>query len=75
MDVHVVAQDREIPYFIGLVSRIFGPIPVLHVGWVHRHRQQQSVGIHHNMPFAAFHLLAHVVPSRPPFSVVFTDWL
>ena len=52
-----------------------GPIPVLHVGWVHRHRQQQSLGIHHNMPFAAFHLLARVVPPRPPFSVVFTDWL
>ena len=58
-----------------LANDQLGPIPVLHVGWVHHHRQQQSLGIHHNMPFAAFHLLARVVPPRPPFSVVFTHWL
>ena len=57
-----------------LANDQLGPIPVLHVGWVHRHRQPQSLGIHHNMPFAAFHLLARVVPPRPPFSVVFFPW-
>ena len=58
-----------------LANDQLGPIPVLHIGWVHHHPQQQSLGIHHNMPFAAFHLLACVVPPRPPFSVVFTHWL
>ena len=32
-------------------------------------------GIHHNVTFASLYPLASVVTSRPPFSVVFTDWL
>jgi hypothetical protein len=47
----------------------------LDVGSVDHHRQQQSQGIHHNMALTARHLLASVVAARPPFSVVFTDWL
>ena len=50
-----------------------GSIPILDMGWVHR--QKQTEGIDHNMPFTAFHFLACVVPPRPSFSVVFTLWL
>ena len=42
---------------------------------MHRHRQQQSQGIHYDVAFSPFHLLACVVPSGPLFSAVFTDWL
>ena len=39
------------------------------------HGQQQSLGVHPNMSLAALHFLAGVITPRPPFSVVFTDWL
>ena len=44
-----------------------GSIPVLHVGRVYRHRQQQTLSIHHDMPLASLHLLARIVPPRPLF--------
>ena len=50
-------------------------VPVLYIGGMHHHRQQQSQGIHHDMPLASGYPLARVVASGPPFSVVFTDWL
>ena len=52
-----------------------GAVPILNVGRMHRHCQQKPQGIHHNMPFAALHLLARIVTPWPPFSAVFTDWL
>ena len=52
-----------------------GAVPVLYVGRMHRHCQQQALGIHHYVALAPFHLLACVVTPGPPFSAVFTDWL
>ncbi len=38
-------------------------------------RPDQLQGVHHDMPFASRYPFASVVTLRPPFSVVFTDWL
>ena len=50
-------------------------IPVLNVGGMHHHVQQQPHGIHYDVSLSTFDLLARVIAARPPFSVVFTDWL
>ena len=56
------------------------PAPTwLHPGlgyWRHEPlRQEQPGGIHYYVALAPRYLLARVVAPRPPFSVVFTDWL
>ena len=50
-------------------------ISVLSVSGMHRHLQQQPCGIHYDVLLSTFDLLARVITARPPFSVVFTDWL
>ena len=52
-----------------------GPVPVLDVGCVNDHGQEQPSSIHYDVALASRHLLARVIAARPPFSVVFTDWL
>ena len=42
---------------------------------MNHHGQQQSHGVHHDVPLASGYPFASVVTPRPPFSVVFTDWL
>ena len=37
--------------------------------------QKQAHSVHYDVPFASGYLLARVIASGPPFSVVFTDWL
>ena len=37
--------------------------------------QQQPYGIHDDMALASHHLLTSVIATRPPLSVVLTDWL
>jgi hypothetical protein len=66
-------EPRESPHQFR--KHQLGSITVLDVGSVDHYRKQQSQGIHHNMALTARHLLARVVAARPPFSVVFTDWL
>ena len=39
------------------------------------HRQHQAQRVYDDVPLAAVDLLARVVSTRPPFSVVLTDWL
>ena len=51
------------------------PITVLDVRRMHHHGQQQPEGVNHDMAFASFHLLASVIATWSPFSVVFTLWL
>ena len=52
-----------------------GSVPVLDVGCVNHHSQEQPSGIHYNVALASRHLFACVIAARPPFSVVLTDWL
>ena len=52
-----------------------GPVPVLDVGGVNHHGQEQPGGVHYDVALALGHLFAGVVAARPPFSVVLTDWL
>ena len=52
-----------------------GSIPVLDVGDVNHYREEQPGGIHYDVALAPRHLFARVIAARPPFSVVFTDWL
>ena len=58
-----------------LAEHQLGAIPILNIGGMDHHGQEQSQGIHYNVAFASTNLLARVVTPRPPFSVVFTDWL
>ena len=52
-----------------------GTVPILDAGSMNHHGQQQSHGVHHDVPLASGYPFASVVTPRPPFSVVFTDWL
>ena len=42
---------------------------------MHHHREEQSRGVHYDVALASRHFFACVIAARPPFSVVFTDWL
>ena len=50
------------------------PLPILDVGGVDHPRQDQAERIDEDMAFAAFDLLARIVATVPPFSVL-TLWL
>ena len=50
-----------------------GAVPVLDVGSMNHHGQQQSHGVHYDVPLASGYPFASVVAPRPPFSVVCTD--
>lgn len=57
------------------VQNQLGPIPVLDISRMDHDSQQHADGVYNDMPFASRNLLARVIATRPPFSVVFTDWL
>ena len=42
---------------------------------MNHHGQQQPYGVHGDVTLATHHLLTSIIATRPPFSVVFTDWL
>ena len=50
-------------------------ISILNIGRMHHHRKQQPHGIYNDVSLSTVDLLASVIATRPPFSVVFTDWL
>ena len=52
-----------------------GAVLVLNAGSMHHHGQEQSHGVHYNVPLASGNPFTRVIAPRPPFSVVFTDWL
>ena len=43
------------------------PIPILDIGRMHHHRQQQPHGIYNDMSLSTVDLLASVIATRPPF--------
>ena len=52
-----------------------GAVPILDTGGMNHRGQQQSYGVHYNVPLASGNPFTRVIAARPPFSVVFTDWL
>ena len=50
-------------------------ISVLNIGRMNHHRQHQPHRIHDDMPLASHHFLTSIIATRPPFSVILTDWL
>lgn len=52
-----------------------GTVAVLEVRGMDHYRQQQPDGVYKDMTFTAIDLFPRIIPMRPPFSVVFTDWL
>ena len=50
-------------------------ITVLDVCGVDHHCHQQTYGVNYDVALTPIDLLACIVATRPPFSVVFTDWL
>ena len=59
----------------GFLEQQLGAVAVLDARRMHDDSQQQPQSIYEDMPLATVDFLARVVPMRPPFSVVFTDWL
>ena len=53
----------------------FGPVAVLDIRSVDNDRHNQAKCINYQMALAAGDLLGRVIATRPPFSVVLTDWL
>ena len=53
----------------------FGSIAVLDIRSVHDDSHNQAKRINYQMALAAGDLLARIITTRPPFSVVLTDWL
>ena len=51
------------------------PVPVLDVSRVNHDSQQHPYGIHDDVTLTSHHLLTSVKATRPPSSVVLTDWL
>ena len=52
-----------------------GTITILHVGLVAHDCPDQPEGVDQDMPFPPVDAFARIVAARPPFCVVFTDWL
>ena len=52
-----------------------GPVSVLDVRSMDDNSQKQSQCVYDDMALASRDLLARIVATRPPFSVVLTDWL
>jgi hypothetical protein len=59
----------------GLLQNPPSTLPIGNIRRMHHRHQDQAQGVHQQMPLPSFHLLADVIASRPPFSVVLTDWL
>ena len=53
----------------------FGPVAILDIRSVDDDRHKQAKRINHQMALAAGDLLARIIATRPPFSLVWTDWL
>ena len=50
-------------------------VAILNVGWMDNQCHDQTHGVDDQMTLAAKDFLARIVPTIPPFSAVFTDWL
>ena len=55
------------------LQHLHSPVGVLHTRRGDDHAEEQPKGIHADMALAALDLLAGIVATAPPFSVVFTD--
>ena len=62
-------QTQAVEPSCELADNQSGSVPVLDVGGVNHHGQEQPHGVHRNVALASRHLLAGVVASNPLFSV------
>ena len=67
------SEARKPPF--QLVYNQFCSVSVLDVSRMDHNSQQQPYGIHDDVTLATHHLLTSIIATRPPFSVVLTDWL
>jgi len=58
-----------------LMDQQHSPIAILNVGRVHDEGHDQAERIDDQVTLAPQYFLARIVPPRPPFSAVLTDWL
>lgn len=66
-------QARKFPHEVG--EHECGARAVLDVRGVDHDRQHEAKGIDDEMTLPTTYFLARIIATRPPFSVVFTDWL
>ena len=59
----------------GPFKQEFGSISILDIGRMNHNREHEPHRIDKKMSLAPLYFLASIVSARPPFSVVFTDWL
>jgi hypothetical protein len=57
------------------LKQVFGAIFVRPISRMHQYLHQPTLRIDHDMSFTSFHLLATIIATCAPFSVVLTDWL
>lgn len=58
-----------------LPEDLAGAIPILDVRRMNHDRPDEAEGLDQQVPFSPLYALARIVAARPPFCVVFTDWL
>lgn len=58
-----------------LAQHQFGPVAILEIGGMNNDSQDQPQRVDDEMPLATVDLLARVIATDPPFSVVSTLWL
>ena len=66
-------ESRKSPQKLG--QHELDPVSVLDVRSMDDNGQKQSQSVYDDMALASRDLLARIVATRPPFSVVLTDWL
>ena len=66
-------ESRKSPH--KLRKHKLGPVSVLDIRSMDDNGQKQSQSVYDDMALASRDLLACIVSTRPPFSVVLTDWL
>ena len=52
-----------------------GTVTILNICWMDFYLEKEPLRVREDMPLPAFDFLPCIVPARPPFSVVLTDWL
>ena len=56
-------------------QHLLGPVAILDVRRMNNGYQDEPEDIDKQVALASFDLFARVIATRPPFSVVLTDWL
>ena len=60
--------------FLQRLQQELGAGSVLHIGRMNLHFEQETIGVYEDVTLTTINLLATIIATRPPFSVVLLDW-